>query len=65
MKMIIQKGYNLTQNLKTHEYTFTCTTTNKGYGFGVCHSECVDAFRDCSLKAMIARYPELATTTED
>ena len=60
MRLLIQKGYKLKQNLNTLEYTFTCTATNKGYGFGKSHSECVNAFRDSSLKEMIENYPELA-----
>ena len=65
MQKIIQKGYSLRQNhdfpsRSSRLYTFTCTTTGKAYDFGSCHSECVRAFENASLREMIEHYPELA-----
>lgn len=56
MITLSQNGFTLTVTDDKRRYSFRCDATGKGYGFGACHSECVDAFDDNSLADMIESY---------
>lgn len=52
-------GYTLTQTPKDkscRHWHFMCDATGKGYNFGPCHSECVDAMRSNDLTILIDNY---------